>query len=149
VEKSAGDSDEGEKRIELTPEQTEVLLSSMVKIQERLDSQLKLSAFTLPESAFKNIIAFSGIVQAQPALLADAIKPILDAQAAWKKQISGTLASDAVRNMLLTHGRIADQLTMNLDLGGVAASPAGVSRSSTMTIRPSGSHERAGGPPGR
>lgn len=131
VEKPAGDSDEGDKRIELTPEQTEALRSSMASIQQSLASQVKLPAFTLPESAFKNIIALSGIVEAQQALVADAIKPMLGVQAAWKKQISGIIASDAFKNTVLAQsslGRITEQLTKTLDLGGVAESLAAVSR---------------------
>ncbi len=131
VEKPAGDSDEGEKRIELTPEQTEALRSSMAGIQQSLGTQVKLPAFTLPESAFKNIIAISRVVEAQQALVADAIKPMLGVQAAWKKQISGIIASDAFKNTVLAQsnlGRIAEQLTKNLDLGGIAESLAAVSR---------------------
>ncbi|WBB72675.1 hypothetical protein O7602_23670 [Micromonospora sp. WMMD1128] len=131
MEKPAGDSDESEKRIELTPEQTEALRSSMASIQQSLNSQFKLPAFTLPESAFKNIIAISGIVQAQRALVADAIKPMLDAQAAWKKEISGSIASDVFKTTVLAQsnlGRIAEQLTKNLDLGGIADSLTAVSR---------------------
>ena len=132
VEKFPADNNKGEKGIELTPEQAEALRTSVAKVQERLRSQVKLSAFTLPESAFKNIIAFSGIVEAQQALVADAIKPMLEAQAAWMKQISGTIANDAVKSMLLAYGSIGEQLTKNLDLGGIAASLADVSRITSM-----------------
>lgn len=123
VEKPAGDSDESEKHIELTPEQTEALRRAMVSIQQSQDSPFQLPAFTLPESTFKNIIAVSGILEAQQALVADAIKPILGAQAAWKKQISGIIASDAFKKTILAQsalGRIAEQLTKNLDLRDVS-----------------------------
>ncbi|GLH99920.1 hypothetical protein [Phytohabitans aurantiacus] len=92
VAESGDDRDEGEKGIELTPEQTETLRSSIASIQRSLAPQIKLPTFTLPESAFKNVIAISGIVEAQQALMADAIRPILDAQAAWRNQISGGIA---------------------------------------------------------
>jgi hypothetical protein len=57
--------------------------------------------------------------------VADAIKPMLGAQAAWKKQILGIIASDAFKNTVEAQsnlGRIAEQLTKNLDLAacGVA-----------------------------
>lgn len=131
VEQPVGDSDDDEKRFELTAEQTEALRSSIAKIQQSLNSQVKLPAFTLPESAFKNIIALSSLVEAQQALVANAIKPVLDAQAAWKNQILGVIASDAFKGSVLIGlnlGRIAEQLTRNLDLGGIAASLADASR---------------------
>ncbi|MGC4895449.1 hypothetical protein [Micromonospora sp. DT31] len=113
----ADDSHEGDERIELTPEQMEALRRSMASFQQ--------------SQAFKNIVAFSRVVEAQQALVADAIKPMLDAQAAWKQQISGIIASDAFKNTVLAHsnfGRIAEQLTKNLDLGGIAESLAGFSK---------------------
>jgi hypothetical protein len=131
VAESAGDGDEGEESIELTPEQTEILRGSMASIQRSLAHQIKLPTFTLPESIFKNVIAISGIVEAQQALMADAIRPVLDAQAVWRDQISGVIASDAFRNVAFVQsnvGKIAAQLITNIELGGIAESLASVSK---------------------
>ncbi|WP_448072999.1 hypothetical protein [Georgenia yuyongxinii] len=109
-EEEPGEDDEPDDRIELTPEQKERLRRAM--------SNFPMPKFTVPESLFKNIADVSGIVDAQRSLFSASLKPMLDAQAVWRKQLSASITSDALRNI----GQITEQLSKNIDFSGIAQS---------------------------
>jgi len=114
----SGDGDAAE-RIELTPEQEEALRRTMESIRRSLTPQFKLPTFTLPESTLMNIAAISRIAEGRQALVASAMKPILDAQAAWQKQFA-VINSDIFKSNAQAQSNlnlIASQLTKNMDFG--------------------------------
>jgi hypothetical protein len=124
VEQPAED-DGTEERTELIPEQTEKLRRAMASVQQSLIPKINIPRFTLPEAVLKNVAGITGMVEAQQQIFANAIKPMLDAQAVWQKRISGVIATDAFKNFALTQadlGRIAEQAARNLDFGGIAQS---------------------------
>jgi hypothetical protein len=115
----SGDEGEAEERIELTPEQEEALRRTMESIRRSLNPKIRLPTFTLPESTLRNIAAISRIAEAQQVMVASAIKPILDAQAAWQKQFL-VINSDIFKSKALAQSNlnlIASQLTKNIDFG--------------------------------
>jgi hypothetical protein len=114
-----GEDREAEERIELTPEQEEALRRTMEGIRRSLFPKIKFPTFTLPESTLRNIAAISRIAEAQQATVASAIKPILDAQAAWRRQFA-VINSDIFKSHALAQSNlnlIASQLAKNIDFG--------------------------------
>ncbi len=112
-----GEDGEAEDRLELTPEQEEALRRTMESIRRSVTPKIKLPTFRLPESTLRNLAAMSRIAEAQQAMVASAIKPILDAQAAWQKQYVA-INSDIFKSHALAQSNlnlIASQLTKNLD----------------------------------
>jgi len=72
----------------------------------------------------RNIAAVSHIAEAQQAMVANAIKLILNARAALQKQFA-VINSNAFKNIGLAQanlGRIAEQITKNIDFGDIAES---------------------------
>lgn len=115
----AGEDDGAEERIKLTPEQEAALRRNMEIIARSLTPKIKLPTVTLPESTLRNIAAISRIADTQQAMVASAIKPILEAQAAWQKQFP-VINSDIFKNHALAQSNlnlIASQLTKSIDFG--------------------------------
>jgi len=115
------ESGEGEEDLELTLKQQEALRRTMGNIGRALAPKfdVKLPILELPESTLKNIAAISGIAEAQQAMVRNAIKPILDAQAGWQKQFA-VINSDIFKGTALAQSNlnlIASQLTKNMDFG--------------------------------
>lgn len=110
----------------LTPEQAENIRLAMAHVPK-----INIPSFMLPESMLKGFANPSWIVEAQQAMVNRAIQPILDVQAAWQGQIAATIASDAFKNIAWVQsdlGRIATQVTRNIDFGGIAESLEVVAR---------------------
>lgn len=107
--------------IELTPAQREALEKSMDSLRKVGLPKIDLSAFVLPQSTFANLVAASsGIAQRQQLILRNAIKPLLDAQALWPKQIAASINSDTFKSAALAQSnlnRISGQLYKNVDFG--------------------------------
>jgi hypothetical protein len=115
-----GENDEIQVGNPLTPEERESLRRTAANVREFLASSVKLPTLTVPESVFRNAVAASDFVGVQRALVADAIKPLLDAQAAWRDQIAGMFASDAFKVFAQSQGQfaeIATQLSKTIDFG--------------------------------
>lgn len=135
VDAPADEPDDGERR-ELTPEEQEKLrrLAASLrgisvpkfdfKIPKLVDTSAfakiaadaaRLSSFTLPESTLKNFSALA----AQQSRMLDSIKPIIEAQSAWKKQFEG-LNSDFFKTHAATQAQFAKlgaNLTKTIDFG--------------------------------
>lgn len=119
------DDDGTEERTELTPEQTEKLRRAMANVQQPLIPKINIPTFTLPEAVLENVTGITGMIEAQQQSFANAIRSMRDAQAVWQKQISVVIATDAFKRYALAQsdlGRIAEQVTRNLDFGGIAQS---------------------------
>jgi hypothetical protein len=118
-----GEEGDDEERIELTPEQEQALRITMASIKHSLTPKIKLPTYALSKSALKNIAAISRIAQTQQALVANALKPILDAQSVLKKQFDG-ISSDIFERVALDQSNlnlIASKLTTNIDFSAIAA----------------------------
>lgn len=123
--KQPAEDDGTEERTELSHEQSENLRHAMARIQQPLIAKTNIPKFALPETALKNVAGITGLVEAQQQIFAHAIKPILDAQAVWQKQMAGIIANNTFKNFVLTQpnfGRIAERVTRNFDFGGIAQS---------------------------
>ena len=115
----AGDDADPEERIELTPEQREVLRRTMETLARSVAPKIELPPFTLPESTLRNIAAISRIAETQQAIVANALKPILKANSAWQKKFA-VINSDLFKSHALAQTNlnlIASQLTKNIDFG--------------------------------
>jgi hypothetical protein len=66
--------------IVLTSEQKAKPARTLQGIQQSLAGSIEFPHFNLPESMSKNILAISGIFEAQQSLVASAIKPLVDMQ---------------------------------------------------------------------
>ncbi len=96
----------------------------MASLQQSLIPKINIPTFTLPESVLKNFAATVEI-QARLDMIANAIKPMIDAQAVWQTQVSGVTATDAFKDLAAHQanlGRISEQVTRNIDFGGIAQS---------------------------
>lgn len=81
-------------------------------------SAAKLSSFSLPESALKNLINLSGIAS-QQSKLADSLKPLLDAQSGWMPQFD-RINSDLFKTQAVTQEQFAKlgaNLTKTINFG--------------------------------
>ncbi|WIY04414.1 hypothetical protein QRX60_11410 [Amycolatopsis mongoliensis] len=108
---------------ELTPEQQEELKKSTDDIWRSLapkfDLKLPRIPNLIPDSVLKNFTALSAFAEAQQAIVSNAIKPLLDSQAAWQKQFS-VINSDIFKNVALqqsTLNNVASQLAKNVNFG--------------------------------
>ncbi len=106
--------------IELTPAQREALQKSVDSLRKLVLPKIDLSKFVLPEATLKNLVAISGIAQRQQAILRNAMKPLLDAQALWQKQIATSINSDIFKSAALAQSNLnkfSGQLYKNVDFG--------------------------------
>lgn len=113
------DPEDGD-HIELTPAQREVLEKSMDSLRKLVLPKIDLPKLVLPESTFKNLVAMSGIAQWQQAILRNAMKPLLDAQVLWQKQIATSINRDIFKSAALAQSnlnKISRQLYKNVDFG--------------------------------
>lgn len=108
---------------ELTPEQQEALRKTMDQVRRSLAPKVSFElppmAQLIPDSVLKNITALSAFAEAQQAIVSNAVKPFLDSQAAWQKQLS-VINSDIFKTAALQQSNlnlIASQLTRNIDFG--------------------------------
>lgn len=105
--------------IELTAEQREALQKSMQSLRKLVMPKIDLPKFVLPESSLKSLAAISGIAERQQANLRGAMKPLLDSQAAWRKQLI-SINSDIFKSSALAQSNInalTGQLYKNVDFG--------------------------------
>jgi hypothetical protein len=106
--------------IELTPAQREALTKSMESLRKLVLPKIDLPKFVLPESTFKNLVAISGIAERQQSILRNVMKPLLDSQALWQKQVATSINSDIFKSAALAHSnlsKISGQLYKNVDFG--------------------------------
>ena len=106
--------------IELTPAQREALKKSMESLRKLVLPKIDLPEFVLPQSTFKNLVAISGIAERQQSILRNAVKPLLDSQALWQKQIATSINSDIFKSAALAQSnlnKISGQLYKNVDFG--------------------------------
>lgn len=106
--------------IELTPAQREALQKSMDSLRKLVLPKIDLPKFVLPESTFKNLVAISGIAQRQQAILRNAMKPLLDVQVLWQKQLATSINSDIFKSAAFAQSnlnKISGQLYKNVDFG--------------------------------
>lgn len=115
----SGEGDDAEKYIALTPEQAATLRRTMENLRRSLAPKMQLPKFAFPEPALKNIAAVSWTADTQQAMATRAIKPILNARSAWKKQFAVVNSDNFKRNALLQTNlnQIVSQLVKNIDLG--------------------------------
>ncbi|MEJ5943848.1 hypothetical protein WDZ17_00880 [Pseudokineococcus basanitobsidens] len=59
---------------------------------------MQVSLSKLPESTLRSIADLSGVVEARQALLTSAVEPVLEAQAAWQRQLSVVFAGSTFEN---------------------------------------------------
>jgi hypothetical protein len=134
--------------IELTPAQREALQKSMDSLRKLVLPKIDLPKFVLPESTFKNLGANSGIAQRQQEILRNAMKPLLDAQALWQKQIATSINSDIFKSAALAQSnlnKISGQLYKNVDFGlsdsfAKLAQQVAAQQSAWITATPLGGH---------
>lgn len=82
--------------------------------------KIDLPKFALPESTLKSLTAIAGIAEWQQSILRSAMKPLLDSQALWQKQIATSINSDVFRSVALAQSNlntISEQLYKNVDFG--------------------------------
>ena len=106
--------------IELTSAQREALQKSMDSLRKLVVPKIDLPKFVLPESTFKNLVAISGIAQRQQAILRNGMKPLLDSQSLWQRQIAASINSDIFNSAALAQSnlnKISGQLYKNVDFG--------------------------------
>jgi len=113
-----GEPEDGDK-VELTAAQRAALQKSMKSLRKLVIPKIDLPKFVLPESSLKSFAAISGIAERQQAILRDAMKPLLDSTAIWRKQTS-IINSDIFKSSLLAQSNISaltGQLHRNVDFG--------------------------------
>lgn len=106
--------------IELTSAQREALQKSMESLRKLVMPKVDLPRFVLPASTLGNLVAISGIAERQQAILRNAMKPVLDSQALWQKQIASSINRDIFRSAVLAQSnlsKISGQLYKNVDFG--------------------------------
>lgn len=82
--------------------------------------KIDLPKFVMPESTLKSLSAIAGIAEWQQSILRSAMKPFLDSQALWQKQIATSINSDVFRSVALAQSNlntISGQLYKNVDFG--------------------------------
>lgn len=105
--------------VELTPEQEESLRRMVERFRQSFAPKINLPTFKLPESTLSSFVAMPRMIQARQAMISNALKPVIEAQAAWQKQLS-VINSDFFKTHALAQSNlnlIASQLTKNLSLG--------------------------------
>lgn len=106
--------------IELTPAQRDALTRSMESLRKLVLLKIDLPKFVLSESTLKNLVAISGIAERQRTILGNVMKPLLDSQGLWQKQVATSINSDIFKSAALAQSnlsKISGQLYKNVDFG--------------------------------
>lgn len=125
-----GEEDDFDQVVELTPEQAAALKRSIEAFRQSLLPDLQAINFAVSEATLNNILSISRAAEAQQALIANSIKPFLDAQAAWQKQFVN-VSSDIFKSYALAQtnlNSIVAQLTKSIDFSGLAAASEAAAR---------------------
>lgn len=107
------EDNEPDDHIELTPEQAANL--------RRVISNIPMPEIMLPESVRRSI------ADAQRALSSQNLKPLHEAQAVWRKQLSTSITSDTLKSF----EQISEQLNKHIDFNGIAQSLETVAKINT------------------
>lgn len=103
--------------IELTSSQRAALRKSMESLRKIVLPKVDLPKSVFPDGFLKNLLDISIIAERQQAILQETVKPILDSQALWRKQIAA-INSDLFKSSTLAQenlNRITGQLYKNVN----------------------------------
>lgn len=91
----------------------------MESLRKIIMPKIDFPKFVLPGSTLNRLAAISGVAERQQAILQNAMKPILDSQAQWQKQIAG-INSDIFKASGLAQNNlnwVSAELYKNVDFG--------------------------------
>lgn len=123
-----GESSENEEQpfedelAELTPEQREALRRTMENLRRTAFPRIA-SNLTGFQSVIRSMQASSALADAQRALVASSLEPMLDSINVWQKQMN-VINTDLLRSSFLAQNQlnaISAQLTKNIDFGPTGA----------------------------